>query len=136
MSFTSGQARSTKPSGAAQPRSLLERSADELLALTGLPPAEREYPLPSLLAERGAAPEGFVDRAWPEVKLIVEIDGRPWHARERAMARDRHRDRRAAAAGWQTLRILDEEVDDVPDEVAADIVDAYTARRTLFLPAG
>ncbi|UDY34989.1 type IV toxin-antitoxin system AbiEi family antitoxin domain-containing protein [Dermatobacter hominis] len=118
------------------PRSRLERSADELLALTGLPPAEREYPLPSLLVADGGPVEGFVDRAWPDVQLIVEVDGRPWHARERDMARDRRRDRRAAAAGWQTLRILDEEVSDVPDEVVADIVAAHAERRVLLRRGG
>jgi hypothetical protein len=118
----------------AQPRSLLERSADELLALTGLPPAEREYPLPTLLAARGGPSEGLVDRAWPEVELIIEIDGRPWHARERDMARDRRRDRQAAAAGWQTLRILDEEIRDVAEEVVADVLAAYAARLALFHP--
>lgn len=110
------------------PRSLLERAADELLALTSLPVPEREYPLPGLLsADRGGVRE-FVDRAWPDVRLILEVDGRRWHARERDMAKDRRRDRQAAAAGWQTLRVLDEEIRDVPDEVVRDVVDAHADR--------
>lgn len=113
--------------GEAMPRSLLEREADGLLALTPLPAPTREHPLPALLGG-GPVLEGRVDRAWPEVRLILEIDGRRWHARERDMAKDRRRDRQAAAAGWQTLRVLGEEVRDIPAEVAAEVVAVYIAR--------
>jgi len=90
---------------------------------------EREYPLPGLL---GRDAVGFVDRAWPGVKLIVEIDGRRWHAREVDMAKDRRRDRQAAAAGWQTLRILGEEVLDASVAVVDEIVAVYEQRAALF----
>ena len=121
--------------GPAVPRSRLERSADSLLALTSLPTPVPEYPLPSLLTARGAPSAGFVDRAWPRVRLILEVDGRPWHARERDMARDRRRDRGAAALGWQTLRVLDEEIRDIPDDVVSDLVAAYAERLLLLRPA-
>lgn len=114
-----------------QPRSMLERSVDGLLACTTLPVPEPEYPLPRLLPV-GSSAEGFVDRAWPEVRLILEVDGRRWHSRERDMAKDRRRDRQAAAAGWQTLRVLDEEIRDVPDEVMEEIVAAHAERTDLF----
>lgn len=116
-------------------RSLLERSVDDLLAASGLPSPTSEYPLPELLRHVGGRPE-FVDRAWPDLKLILEIDGRSWHARERDMARDRRRDRQAAAAGWQTLRVLDEEIRDLADDVAADLVAACAARAALLKPTG
>ncbi len=115
-------------------RSLLERTADELLASSGLPSPEAEYPLPELIVGTGSRRE-FVDRAWPDIKLILEIDGRSWHAREQDMARDRRRDRQAAAVGWQTLRVLDEEVRDIADEVVADLLAAYAERATLLRPA-
>lgn len=124
-----------RASGPSTPRSLLERAADDLLATTTLPLAEREYPLPGLLGRAGAD-VGFVDRAWPDVKLIVEIDGRRWHAREADMAKDRRRDRQAAAAGWQTLRVLGEEVADVSDAVVQEITDAHRARAALHGLAG
>lgn len=105
------------------PRSRLERLADDVLAGAGLPRPQHEYPLP------GTPPgAGMVDRAWPEALLILEVDGRPWHARERDMARDRARDRAAAGAGWVTLRVLDEEVVAVPDLVRADVVTTYRTR--------
>ncbi len=105
------------------PRSKLERRVDDLLVLTALPTPEREHPLPSNDGYRG-----FVDRAWPEVKLILEVDGRTWHARERTMASDRARDRRAAKAGWQTIRVLDEELDSCADAVIDDVVGSYEVR--------
>lgn len=119
--------------GPAEPasRSRLEKTADGLLARTTLPTPSREYPLPVAPADLGYV-TGFVDRAWPEVRLILEIDGRRWHARERDMARDRRRDRGAAAAGWQTLRVLDEEVRDIPDDVVRDVEHAYAARAAMF----
>jgi hypothetical protein len=109
------------------PRSRLERRADDLLARAGLPVPVKEHPLPS-----NGSYHGFVDRAWPQLQLIVEIDGRCWHAREQAMAHDRARDRQSAALGWQTLRILDEEIAGCPDVVVGELVRIYETRRSLF----
>ncbi len=105
------------------PRSKLERRVDDLLAPAPLPTPEREYPLPSNDGYRG-----FVDRAWLDVQLILEVDGRSWHARELAMASDRARDRIAASAGWQTIRVLDEELDSCADAVIDDVVGAHKVR--------
>jgi hypothetical protein len=115
--------------GAAVPRSRLERRVDRLIGHSGLPEPRREYPLPS-----DGLPDGCVDRAWEEARLILEVDGRAWHARECAMARDRRRDRQAAAQGWQTLRILDEEVDQLPDDVMAELEAVYWLRRAEIEP--
>ncbi|UDY37351.1 type IV toxin-antitoxin system AbiEi family antitoxin domain-containing protein [Dermatobacter hominis] len=104
-------------------RSTLERQMDELLAPTSLPRPTKEHPIPSL-----APGEGFADRAWAEALLILEIDGRPYHERRLAMRRDRARDRAAARMGWQTMRVLDEEVADEPDLVIADLVDTHAMR--------
>ena len=104
-------------------RSTLERQMDELLAPTSLPRPIKEHPIPS-----SAPGEGFAARAWVEALLILEIDGRPYHARRLAMRRDRARDRAAARMGWQTMRVLDEEVSDEPDLVVADLVETYAVR--------
>jgi hypothetical protein len=105
-------------------RSTLESAADRLLWGARLPTPVREHPLPN---HGGLV--GFVDRAWPEVRLLLEIDGRSWHSRERDMARDRARDRMAAAQGWLTVRVLDVEVRDQPDLVVTDLELAYRSRR-------
>lgn len=107
----------------AAPRSRVERRVDELLETTDLPDPLREYPLPG--ADPGSA---FVDRAWPEAKLILEVDGRSWHARERAMAKDRARDRAAGRVGWHTMRVLDEEVTEVAPAIRGDVVETYRER--------
>jgi Protein of unknown function (DUF559) len=109
--------------GEPAPRSRVERQVDEALATTDLPRPLTEYPVPSL-----APGLGFVDRAWPDARLILEVDGRTWHARERDMAKDRARDRAAARAGWLTLRVLDEEVRDLLDAVLDDVVDVHHRR--------
>lgn len=110
------------------PRSVAERLADELLATTDLPRPIAEYPHPGW--DLGPA---FVDRAWPEVMLIVEIDGRSWHSRERDMARDRQRDRAAGRSGWHTARFLARELRDEPQAFVADVVALHERRRTQLL---
>jgi hypothetical protein len=117
--------------GEPAPRSRLERRVDELVSRTQLPRPLKEHPLPSDQEYRG-----LVDRCWPEAHLILEIDGRSWHARESAMAADRARDRAAARVGWQTLRVLDEELRDCPDVVVDDLVVAFMARREQLRTAG
>lgn len=105
------------------PRSLSERSADELLATTDLPSPIHEYPHPGW-----SLGDAFVDRAWPEAMLIVEIDGRSWHARERDMQKDRARDRSAGRAGWYTARFIHREVRDEPWAFIADVVGLFHQR--------
>jgi hypothetical protein len=122
---TLGQILDARRASEPAPRSRLERRVDELLAAAPLPRPLHEHPLPSPSELRG-----FVDRAWVEAMLIVEIDGRTWHAREASMAKDRARDRAAASVGWQTIRVLDEEVTDCPTQVIDDVVAAYTMRVT------
>jgi very-short-patch-repair endonuclease len=65
----------------------------------------RQHPLPS----RGHI-KGIVDAVILESKLILEADGRSWHARYQAMAKDRQREREAARLGWQTIRFIYEDL--------------------------
>lgn len=110
--------------GEPAPRSLLERRLDDVIARAGLPTPVPEYPLPSVSHQ-----PGFVDRAFPEVRLIVEADGRRWHARELNMAKDRARDRDAARLGWLTVRYLCEELDqELAHLVVGELIDIYARR--------
>ena len=45
------------------------------------------------------------DCLWREQRLIVELDSRTHHDTTHAFERDRLRDRRALAAGWNTIRV-------------------------------
>jgi hypothetical protein len=87
--------------GADLPRSELERLADHVIGLAGLPTPRYEHPLPN---ERGRS--GFVDRAWDEAMLILEADGRRWHARHQQMLADADRTLSAQALGFETSRLL------------------------------
>ena len=86
--------------GTAPTESELERHLHLLLAHPALPPSDLQAALPW----RQPA-SGRVDAViWPW-RLIVEADGRRWHARWRAFETDRRRDAEALAAGFRTLRL-------------------------------
>jgi very-short-patch-repair endonuclease len=59
-----------------------------------------------------------VDFAWPDHKLIVETDGGAAHLRRSAFESDRLRDRRTLRAGFNTIRLTDESMDDEAAVVA------------------
>jgi very-short-patch-repair endonuclease len=109
--------------GQPPPASELERHLHETAARAGVT-LSRQHPLP-------ARPviEGVVDGVVVESKLILESDGRRWHARMRDMARDRQRDREAARLGWLTLRFVYEDL--VHDQRgSADDIAVTHAQRT------
>lgn len=83
------------------PRSELERLLDPVLVLAELPAPLHEHPLPGL-----GDLVGFVDRCWPDARLIVEADGRKWHERRQQQLLDRERDLQAMEAGWVVVRLM------------------------------
>lgn len=109
--------------GYVPPQSELERALFAALDLGGLPQPRRQFPLPG----RGAL-QGVVDAAYPEAKVIIEADGRRWHARFEAFRRDRQRDRDAARAGWLTVRFVYEEIVYEPAEVAKATLEILASR--------
>ena len=68
-----------------------------------------------------------VDFLWPDVKLIVELDGRRWHARFTDFDHDHRRDLHALAHGYRTARITWPMLTQDPDEVCADLLAARKA---------
>ena len=103
-------------------RSELEQKADRILATIPGPPPKKEVQI----GDRTEMPQ-IVDRLYEDEKLIVEIDGRPWHTRINDLVRDRRRDRRAAILGYATFRFGHEEIDGDPDGVRAE-TKAYLGR--------
>lgn len=79
--------------------SALETLADEVLGGLALPSMVRQAPLP------WAPTAGRVDRLIPQWRLIVELDGRTWHARTEAFESDRDRDNAALRHGYSTVRL-------------------------------
>ena len=61
------------------------------------------------------------DFLWGDQLLIVEVDSRAYHATTQAFVRDRRRDRRLAASGYETRRYAASELVIAPRRVAAEI---------------
>lgn len=53
---------------------------------------------------------GIVDFAIPDLRLIIEVDGRSWHVSIEQIDDDRRRDRRAERHGWTVVRLSYEEI--------------------------
>src|SRR5439155_12396545 len=101
----------------APPVSELERLGDRVLRrLSGSPVIIREASFPWL--DRG---NGRVDRYLPGEGIIVEYDGRRWHARVESFEKDRWRDNQAVAAGLSVLRFTWAHVTLRPRDVLAVI---------------
>lgn len=113
--------------GRVPPESELERLLFGVLDAGGEPPPQRQVPLPGRQAIRG-----LVDAAYVAERLIVEGDGRTWHGRYQAMARDRERDAEAARAGWQTLRFVIEHLTTAPGWVVETVRETRLARQALL----
>jgi very-short-patch-repair endonuclease len=111
--------------GEPPPESELERLLWLAVARTGLP-ASRQHPLPTR-----EPVHNVVDVAITTSRLILEADGRRWHARQQAMANDRRRDREAARFGWQTLRFMHEDLRADLDGCVDDILEVHRQRAGL-----
>lgn len=90
-------------------RSTGERLLRRLLKQAGLP-----QPLSNVTLH------GFeVDFYWPDQKLVVELDGRPYHSRSRAFERDHRKDQTLRAHGLPPLRITGGQLKHHPMHVVA-----------------
>jgi len=69
-----------------------------------------------------------LDRAWPEAKLAVELDGARHHTSPEDRRRDLARDAALAAAGWVVLRFTYADVRRDPRGVRARVLEVYRMR--------
>jgi hypothetical protein len=90
--------------------------------------------LPRPLINESLDPNTTPDFRWPNHRLIVELDGFETHGTRQAFERDRARDRRLLADGWRVARITQRQLDDDPDEVAAELT-AILRSATTAAPA-
>jgi very-short-patch-repair endonuclease len=72
-----------------------------------------------------------VDFAWPDLRLIVEVDGYATHRSRRAFSRDRRRDREARQALWRIERFTWDDVALRPTTTVGEIASIVTAQREL-----
>jgi very-short-patch-repair endonuclease len=91
--------------------------------------------MPAFVQQRPIVVAGerfFLDAAYEEVLLAVELDGAAWHGSRRQRERDIRRDALVATAGWQTLRYSPPRMFREPDACRRDILATYEARARLF----
>lgn len=109
--------------GYAPPESELEARTLEAVDAAGLP-------IPVLQASPPWRTKELqrVDLAWEKWKVIIEADGRRWHARMEAFARDRRRTRLAAAHGWLVVPVTWEDLTDFADDLRRDLIAIFRER--------
>lgn len=87
----------------------LEIAYLQQITASGLSPPVREYPFASPRRWRA-------DFAWPDCRLLVEIEGGTWsggrHTRGAGYAKDAEKYNAAALLGWRVLRFTGEMVRD------------------------
>jgi very-short-patch-repair endonuclease len=74
----------------------------------------------------------FLDAAYEEVQLAVELDGAAWHGSRQQRERDIRRDALVATIGWQTLRYSFARMTTEPEACRRNILAAYEARRRML----
>jgi hypothetical protein len=101
------------------PDSELERRFLRFVERHGLPEPVRQMP-----AWWESRLIGLVDFAFPEAKLIVEMDGRLGHTQLLDIENDHWRDQQAVALGWRVIRISWNQLERHPDRTLDVIRDA------------
>ncbi len=74
----------------------------------------------------------FLDAAYDDAMLAVEMDGAAWHGSSRQRESDIRRDSLLATVGWQTLRYGYRRLTAEPDACRRDVLAVYRARRGLL----
>ncbi len=98
--------------GPADTRSKLERDFRKLIAKAGLPEPQFNVLVAGVT----------VDVYWPKWKLVVELDGEPYHANPRKFETDRIRDATLQKIDQRVLRVTGDRLDNEPEAVLADVL--------------
>ncbi|HKJ35229.1 MAG TPA: hypothetical protein VKA36_01560 [Solirubrobacterales bacterium] len=81
------------------------------------------------------------DYVWPELGIVIEVDGRAAHDNPERFETDRERDRRLVAHGWRPVRVTDRQMRE-PARLRADLDLLFAAqpppwiRRAELAPRG
>jgi Protein of unknown function (DUF559) len=108
-----------KESGERPVGSILETRFRQLLLRAGLP-----KPLSQYEVHEGDELVARVDFAYPELGVVIEVDGEERHAGRSPRQHDARRDRRLIALGFSPLRFYWDDVQNNPEAVARDVRDA------------
>jgi very-short-patch-repair endonuclease len=93
--------------------------------------------MPGFVQQRAVTVAGqtfYLDAAYEDVLLAVEMDGAAWHGSRDQRERDIRRDGLLATIGWQTLRFSFSRMTRQPDACRRDIRGTYDVRRRLIRP--
>lgn len=104
--------------------SVLESLLRVILCQAGLVPPRTQH----VVRDPATGVVQRVDFAWPENRLVVEVDGRRWHDPADRRDTDRRRDNLCARLGWTVLRFTWAEVVHGPAAVVAAVRAALEAR--------
>lgn len=104
------------------PRGQFVRMLMVLLADAGLPEPTPEYPV------RAAGVKYFLDLAYPELKVSIELDDKGSHLTDAAFETDPVRENRLKLEGWLVLRYTSDRVLHDPNGVLDEIRQALAAR--------
>jgi very-short-patch-repair endonuclease len=110
---------------------LIEDGVQSELEAHGVLHVFRHRSLPRSVGQyRLTLPTGTLtlDRAWPEAKLAIELDGARYHTSPEARRSDLARDRELAAVGWVVLRFTYADVLRDPEGVRAKVLEVYRTR--------
>jgi very-short-patch-repair endonuclease len=110
---------------------LIDDGCQSELEAHGILNVFRHRSMPSSVGQhRIQLPTGRIklDRAWPEAKLAVELDGAAHHTSAEDRRRDLPRDRELAALGWLVLRFTYADVLRDPAGVRAAVLGVYRTR--------
>jgi len=108
-----------------QPQSLHDtRSKYERRLLKLLRAAELPLPITNTLVAGK-----LVDGIWPDLKLVLEVDGWKDHRKRGQFETDRLRDQHLAASGHRVMRITTRQIDDRPYALVARIASVITTLR-------
>jgi len=91
-----------------------EKEAKEILSKMGI-----EY-IPQYSTRTGFV----IDYAIPDKKIAIEIDGTKWHSSKKAQQRDRFKDYQLRREGWKVIRIKEDEINKMEEELSSFIGDS------------
>ena len=107
----------------------LELMFQQALVAAGLPAATQQHPV--------TLPNGriaYLDLAYPELRLDIEIDHSEWHATPTSVEQDKARDLGLAILGWERLRFTDRAIERRLPVCVAMVGAVHDARRMLLEP--
>ena len=89
---------------------------------------QRAHGLPMGVAQQSTGSAALHDIGFPELQLLIELDGRLGHEGSDGRHRDAGRDRRTSAQGWLTVRATWRDIAGTPCRLAGELGGVMSAR--------